>query len=123
MLGPASNNLLLDPSMLVARKTLKDALRLSTDVSRRKFSLYVPASFQRAILADKLSQASPVFNFFLHNARPSQISELSSIVGTYIGFETTPNHRALYEAFYGSLGAQRLLHRWNLDQTITEVIL
>src|SRR5438445_5372660 len=89
---------------------------------RRKLSLYVPASFQRAILADKLSEASPVFNFFLHNARPAQISELSSIVGTYIGFEATPNHRALYEAFYGSLSEQRLLRGRNLDQTITEVL-
>lgn len=103
---------MIDPSLIVAHKTMKQTFTLIKKLSS-EYKFYFPASFKDALSYEKIvnniySKENSTYRYFLHNAHPSQLREIKTFLEKYsniiAGYEPTAElsekHRHLFEGIY-----------------------
>jgi hypothetical protein len=74
-------NTMIDPSLIVARKTINKTFDLVGEFYRTKnFKFYPPKTFQLLVSEDKLHQESPAFKFLQQNAYPTELSSIRTLI-------------------------------------------
>jgi len=120
-------NVMIDPSLVVARRTIDKTFDLVKEHHKtQNFKFYLPKTFQSLVVEDKLRQESPTFKFFLQNTYPTEltivktlIKEHSDIIAT---FEFAPEHKEKYKEFFESLLEESRFWREYLDEHTLNIL-
>jgi len=126
MIEHTSNNIMIDPSLVVAGRTIKKTFTLIREFHDRGFRFYFPKSFQSLLYVSESYEESPLFGFFLQGAKSSDFGKLSRLMKDYseiIGqFEVSPEKKEEYRGFYESLSGERRFRGKHLDKHILDVL-
>jgi len=102
------NNIMLDPSLILATNTFKDTFKRAGQFTKlyKDYKFYYPSSLSR-LIDKKWALDSPGIQFFLRNAKPVELDVLNTFLKDYsnivYGFEVTQEHINKYGRAYDVL--------------------
>ena len=116
-----SNDVIIDPSLVVAKRTFKrtfrelarwsEGNRLSKFPGNNRFRFYFPKTFQNLLLKKELNEESAIIRFFAQSAKLSDLEDLialtdkhSHIIRTFSAIE----YRQEFKWMYSSISRSRL---------------
>ena len=78
-----SKEVMIDPSLLVAERTMEKTIELAVDYSKVDCGFFIPRTFLRAIKSNAITKENPLIRFYLQNAAPADIEYLQSLLVEY----------------------------------------
>lgn len=85
------NNVMIDPTLLIANRTMMNTIIYAHKLSNLGDNVYLPKSFFFALKSRTLREDEPLVRFFLHNAAPSNflflrdfLEDKSEIISQFI---------------------------------------
>ena len=120
-------NIMIDPSLVVARRTINKTFDSVRELHKtQNFKFYLPKTFQFLVDKDKLRQESPTFKFFLQNAYPKELSSVKTLIKKHsniiVTFEFTSEHKEKYKEFFESLLEKTRFWREYLDEHTLNIL-
>jgi hypothetical protein len=79
MIKNLSKNVMLDPSVLIARKGVDNTFDLINRL-QPEYTFYISKSFRAMLLSDNQFNEQRVFRYFLHNAVPAELRDVREMV-------------------------------------------
>jgi hypothetical protein len=83
------NNVLLDPSLIVAASSLENTIKYFSELKDGDISFSIPESFDKLVKSRDFNVEHPIYKFSLLNAKPSRLEDIYGFVEEYshlIGF-------------------------------------
>lgn len=128
MIEMYTNNVLIDPSLILAENSISNTFDLIREFSKsgEKFRFFYPRSFQRLISKPEPSKETASIKFFLHGAYPSDLKELNVLMKKFSNFifefSPTPEQIEKYGHAYETL-AEELEYRGELsDRELLDIL-
>ena len=83
MINSSSKNVMIDPSLIVARWTCRNTFDLIGQLSENGFDFYLPASFFIILEYAPECMEHPVYRFSIQKAQPAEFSMISHAIKEY----------------------------------------
>jgi hypothetical protein len=120
-------NIMIDPSLVVARRTIDKTFDLVKELHKtQNFKFYLPKTFQFLVDKDKLRQESPTFKFFQQNVYPAELSSIKTLIKKHsdiiVTFELALGHEEKYKEFFESLSEESRFWREYLDEHTLNIL-
>jgi len=120
-------NVMIDPSLLVARRTINKTFDSVREFHETKnFKFYLPKTFQFLVEEDRLRQESQAFKFFQQNAYPAELSNLKALMREHsniiVTFECALEHKKKHREFFESLLEESRFWREYLDEHTLNIL-
>lgn len=127
-----SNGVLIDPSLLLAKNSVSNTFKLVEKFSTPDtgFNFFYPKSLQRLIQREGLSSESSSIKFFLPNAHPSDLRQLSTAMKEYsviissfeIASEIREKYGRIYDSMHEVLGEELHFGKEPFDEDIVNIL-
>jgi hypothetical protein len=98
------NNIMIDPSLIIARRTLMNTFENIVEMSKN-YKFYIPESFRYILYSESNNlHKNSLHYYFLQNAYPADLNKVKTFIDKYSdnvsAYKVSADHKRKYKEFY-----------------------